>query len=363
MKKIITFMFGVVAVVTATAQPKCMEGLSVATYDYAVKGDTLRLDVVCDPSTEADTPRPVFLYCFGGGFEGGSRSDNCNDLYNLQPFMARQGYAAVSIDYRLGFKMARDRGDIAPSVSSSSLHGNLGLDDPAIFRAFYDAQNMAAEDLMDATSFLVSHAKELNIDPTRIVTCGSSAGAITVATAEYLRANEAEMANKHLPEGFAYAAVIPMAGGIWTLDGEEFAFKRAPAPMMLFHGTADPTVPVQSLHLPGVKATFHGSKDFAEAIAKQNGTYALYLCEDGDHTVAGSPILTNRYDMLSFINRCVNDGESIQLEIFEHSNTMPRNMKWALNEYIPKWAEKNPESAAAVFKAIEEAKKLIANMK
>lgn len=361
MKSIIALTLAVASIGATYAQTKCMEGLTLATYDYAVKdGDTLRLNVISDPAVMANAPRPVFLYCFGGGFEGGTRNDGNNDLFNLLPFMARQGYVGVGIDYRLGFKMARDRGDVAPTVSASALHGNLGLDDPAIFKAFYDAQNMAAEDLMDATSFLVSHAKELNIDPTYIVTSGSSAGAITVATAEYLRANEAEMAKNHLPQDFAYAAVIPMAGGVWTLDGEEFGFKKAPAPMMFFHGTADPTVPVQSLHLPGVKATFHGSKDFAEAIAKQNGTYALYLCEGGDHTVAGSPILTNRDDMLAFINRTVLGGESIQLQITEHCNTMPRTMAWAIADYIPKWAAKNPEAAASVFKAIEEAKKRMA---
>lgn len=361
MKRIIAFVLGVAAIATATAQTKCMEGLALATYDYAVKaGDTLRLDVISDPTVKAGAPRPVFLYCFGGGFEGGTRKDGNNDLYNLLPFMVRHGYVGVGIDYRLGFKMARERGDVAPNTSSSALHGNLGLDDPAIFKAFYDAQNMAAEDLMDATSYLVAHAKELGIDPACIVTSGSSAGAITVATAEYLRVGEAAMAKQHLPKGFAYAAVIPMAGGVWTLDGEEFAFKKTPAPMLMFHGTADPTVPLQSLHLPGVKATFHGSKDFAEAIAKQKGTYALYLCEGGDHTVAGSPIFTNRDDMLAFVNRTVLGGESIQLQITEHSNTMPRTMAWAFSDYIPKWAAKNPEAAAGVFKAIEEAKKKMA---
>ncbi|MDR1524506.1 MAG: alpha/beta hydrolase, partial [Tannerella sp.] len=40
--------------------------------------------------------------------------------------------------------------------------------------------HMAVEDLFDATGYVITHAAEWQIDPGKIISCGSSAGAITV---------------------------------------------------------------------------------------------------------------------------------------------------------------------------------------
>jgi hypothetical protein len=74
------------------------------------------------------------------------------------------------------------------------------------------------EDLYDATSFVLKHAEQWNIDKGNITICGSSAGATNSLVAEYGISNQSELASKHLPKGFNYAGVIAMAGAFW-LEG------------------------------------------------------------------------------------------------------------------------------------------------
>ena len=75
-------------------------------------------------------------------------------------------------------------------------------------------KQFGVEDLYDATAWIVGHADMLNIDTTKIVISGGSAGATNSVMAEYYLCNGDELAQR-LPKGFRYAGVIPFAGGIW----------------------------------------------------------------------------------------------------------------------------------------------------
>ena len=106
---------------------------------------------------------------------------------------------------------------------------------------------MAVEDLYDATSFVAGSLRSGGSYPARIVACGSSAGAITVLQGAYFIANENPLTAK-LPDGFDYAGVISFAGAVVDM-ADDLTWKRAPAPIMLFHGDADSNVPYRALRM------------------------------------------------------------------------------------------------------------------
>ena len=62
------------------------------------------------------------------------------------------------------------------------------------------------EDLFDATSYVLKHAEDWNIDKDRIVIFGGSAGATNSLVAEYNVANETELALRTSPRASATPA-------------------------------------------------------------------------------------------------------------------------------------------------------------
>ena len=85
----------------ASAQCKC-DSIEPETYQYAIKdNDTLRLDFFRPAKTDGKTP--VMIFAFGGGFFKGTR----NNKYYLDyfQFLAHNGWAVASIDYRLGLQV------------------------------------------------------------------------------------------------------------------------------------------------------------------------------------------------------------------------------------------------------------------
>ena len=189
------------------------------THLYAVKGtDSLRLDHYAAP---VEGLRPCVMFVFGGGFSHGVRDKEADIPYF--EFLQRSGYDVVSIDYRLGMREAKD----------------VGVLD--FFPLFRNTINLAVEDLFSATSFVVDHAEEWNIDPTKIIATGSSAGAITVLQGEYSICNRLPIA-KLLPDGFNYAGIISFAGAVFTLGGAP-EWSATTAPTLLFHGNSDTRYP------------------------------------------------------------------------------------------------------------------------
>ena len=138
---------------------------------------TLFLDEWLAPSS---TPRPGALIIHGGGystgpFNGCSHAKNMSSFADVAMALARRGFAVVSIDYRC--------------------EGPLRAGDPAdLFHPWFDA----VEDARAAVRYMVSNAARLQLDSSRIVAFGGSAGAVTVA--QLLHA---------LPEGTPMPAPVP----------------------------------------------------------------------------------------------------------------------------------------------------------
>jgi acetyl esterase/lipase len=106
---------------------------------YSVKdGEELKLDIY-SPANDTMQARPLIIFMHGGGFSGGTRTNETE--VKFAEAAARKGYVAVQISYRLTRKGQ-----------------SFGCD--------YEAEGkmqtfrLAAEDFMDAVHFMLKNASE-----------------------------------------------------------------------------------------------------------------------------------------------------------------------------------------------------------
>lgn len=289
--------------------------VSRQTYVYAVKDtDTLRLDKYATVTTTADTvSRPVVLFAFGGGFTGGERNDR-----RYVPFfmhLVRSGFTVVSIDYRTALK------DVDPSKMSTIEGFATNLT---------KAVSIAVEDYITATAFVISQSKAWKINPSQIVACGSSAGAITVLQTEYTLCSGND-ANTTLPADFNYVGVVSFAGGI--LAQGEPQWGRQPCPIMLFHGDADRRVPFDNVVVG--TAGLYGSAYIANQLKEKSWPYWFVKVQGGGHETAVDPMKDNREDITIFLKEFVlgkkkDCAETDQVAPGHHGKTP----KLTLEDYI-----------------------------
>ena len=210
----------------------------------------------------ATEPTPVLMYMHGGGWVGGAKESN---VLRLLPWIER-GWAVVNVQYRLGAV------SLAPA---------------------------AVEDCLCALRWVVRNADEYNIDPSRIITTGNSAGGHLALTTGMIPASAG--LDRQCPgnEELSVAAIINWYGITDVgdlLDGAnmrnyavqwmgslpdrfEIAERVSPLtyvraglpPILSIHGDADPTVPYQ-----------HGVQ-LHEELSKVGVTNELHTVPGGRH--------------------------------------------------------------------------------
>lgn len=286
------------------------------TVPYAVKeGDTLYLDKYEAPHIGAygnrytgTEPKPAVIYLFGGGFYTGHRDDL--SYYPYFEFLARKGYVVFSIDYRLGLKQFNNQ------KLADSKKGKKSSKKSKIFEfvgAFNNSINMAVEDLFSATAYIISHSKEWNIDSSSIIASGSSAGAITVLQAEFYLTNKGiNNSTQLLPEKFNYAGIISFAGAILNYH-YKLQWGTKAAPIALFHGDADPTVPFNRIWTPW--GSFNGSKKIAKSLNKRHFPYLFCIYKEINHKVADLPLSTGHNYIAAFLDNIVAGKQNLSLTI------------------------------------------------
>lgn len=208
--------------------------------------------------------KPAIMYVFGGGFIMGRR----NDPFTVEWFrhLNKEGYAVVSIDYRLGMKGYQMEKGLSGKVKASD--------------RFLLSQQIGVEDVFSAVAFLDAHP-ELGIPADNIVISGSSAGAIISMASAYAVAN-GETAG--LPEGFpGFKGVMSFAGAIISTTGAP-QFKSAPCPLLLFHGTADEAVAYKNYGAFG--RGLWGSHYVANQCQKRGWPCCIYRFTGRTHAVA-----------------------------------------------------------------------------
>ncbi len=238
----------------------------------------LKMDIY--PPAGVKKSNPCVIFVFGGGFLTGSRDEKTYSDYFKS--LSDSGYLVASIDYRLGLK-----GATKP---------------PTLFnrRPLIHSINIAVEDLFSATQYLLRHAVELQIDTSKIIVSGSSAGAITVLTADYRKRNDYDQ--KLLPSSFQYAGIISFAGAIYSNHGHP-KYVVHPAPMLLFHGNNDKIVPFKKIALFGTG--MYGSSAIIKRFKKIDAPYRLMVFDKTGHAAAVFPMHSYLTQIHAFLREYV----------------------------------------------------------
>ncbi|MEM8671955.1 MAG: G8 domain-containing protein [Planctomycetota bacterium] len=184
----------------------------------------LLMDVYA-PASPSETPRPVVMLVHGGGFVAGDR-EQVSDIANR---LARRGYVAVSISYRLGGQNPIASGNFQRMAVDSIANSvtEFGEIQPAYLAS-------AVEDSVTAMRYLQTQSETLNIDPARIAVWGRSAGA-------FIGLHLAYALDDYGIESPEPAHVISVSGGLGlpnTIEGDE-------AGLLQIHETGDQIVPYQ----------------------------------------------------------------------------------------------------------------------
>jgi alpha-L-fucosidase 2 len=204
---------------------------------------------------EGPGPFPSAILVHGGGWIRGDRFTEVSSLF--EP-LTRAGIAWFSIDYRLA-------------------------KDPISF-------GLAIRDVEAAVRFVADNAAEYNVDPTRIVLIGESAGGHLAAMAALnrnlpVKAVVALYAPTDLASLAENAGLIPeavrqnMEGSLWggllrarllQLSPIDHLHPNMP-PFLLIHGTDDPLVPIQQ------------SRDMCARMKAMGNTCEVYPVEGAGH--------------------------------------------------------------------------------
>ncbi len=256
------------------------------TFQFAEKdGQKLFLDVY--KAEKTDERKPLLIYVFGGGFIMGERNDTA-----FLPFIKKfnsLGFNVVCIDYRLGLKNAGEPGALN-------------------FKPLIKAIDMAVEDLLSATDFLLKNSAVTGVNASNTVLIGSSAGAITVLQTDYKMRN-GYVQKGIIDENFRYKGVVAFAGAIFSQNGRIRYRNSSPSPTMFLHGTADKVVTYKQINL--LKWHFTGTKKLVKKFEKHNYPYYAYRYRGLGHEV-NFFVERNVEDVCRFVQNYVIDGKKLK---------------------------------------------------
>ena len=217
-------------------------------------------------------PRPLVITLFGGGFVFGSRDHA--DMKNWCMRLAKEGFAAASIDYR-----------VMPLGKFSNKN---------LVRTGY----LASQDVSTAVRYFKANGDRYHIDTNRIFLLGQSAGAVAIIHALYMDEDQrpeltfAEPALSPLHTNapidaslstFSVAGAVLLWGSVFSpdmIDADENT------PVCMIHGTKDKILPLveghafSMRHLPYV----YGSQSIANRMQNLGITsYELHIFDRKRH--------------------------------------------------------------------------------
>ena len=265
---------------------RCHPDESIAFAQY----DTLSLEMdLYFPSDDAES-HPCIIFSYGGGFVNNNQRHI--EIRRLCRQMADDGFLVVASNYRLGLQGVQFKGPAS------------------MVKPLEKAIQMAAEDVMKITRYVIDYAAELTADPQQIILVGSSAGAIASLQCDFERCNRTELAQRYLPEGFRYAGVMAFAGAIFSRIGLQYPHDT-PAPTLFLHGTADQLVTYKKIKFFGTG--FYGSDSIVRQFKDRHYAHKIIRFTDEGHTVAAR-YFANYDQILWFYNNYIKQGKHYEID-------------------------------------------------
>ncbi len=213
---------------TANASPFDFEKIAVDHKQvvYKTVGDVkLIMHVFRAKDLNVETPQPAVVFFFGGGWVGG----NPKQFFPHCQYFATRGMVAMAAEYRIRSK-----------------HGTTPFE--------------CVEDGKSAVRWVRANAKKLGIDPTKIVAGGGSAGGHVAACTGVIegfntQGEDADVSSK--PNAMMLFNPVTdttkLGYGSSRLKGREKEISpnhhvvKGIVPTIIFHGTADTTVPFENV--------------------------------------------------------------------------------------------------------------------
>ncbi|PQB07651.1 lipase [Polaribacter filamentus] len=266
------------------------------TYTYAVKdGDSLQLDVYSPINISKTAELPVLLWMHGGGFSGGKRDDI--DEIKLMEYMTTKGYVSISISYSL-LRKEQETGFGCNCLKEDKM----------------ETFKQAAFDYLDATKFVIDNSELLQIDTSKIIAGGSSAGAEGVLNAVYFRDFFVTELTKY--QNIKYAGVFSLAGAVVNAN---YITKNNAIPSVLFHGTDDHLVPFATAphhyckELEPGYLILDGSETIIEKLDDLQTSFYFRKVIGGRHELSSIPF-DELEDVVSFFDKTILNSEIIQIK-------------------------------------------------
>lgn len=191
---------------------------------------------------------PVFLFIHGGGFTGGDKSG----MNNLCGKIASQGFAVVSINYRLYLKYKGVKGSYCSSNMAKGLPENNSF-----HPVLNEAIAIASEDAIEAIQWVKDNAVKYHFNVNQLAIGGGSAGAMTALHVAYI-SNQ-----KVLP----IKAVVDFFGGLEHTK----SITNNKIPVSIYHGDKDDLISVQYAYALDSRMKEIGSKNSVLNIMEGRG--------------------------------------------------------------------------------------------
>lgn len=280
--------------------------------DYRGQTTSLNFDFVA-PAGDTMKYRPLVLLVHEGAYLFGDLGNEMGKAI----LMARRGYAAASINYRLGF-------------NGGSEQNTCGGSGQEVVRAVY----RSVQDTYAAIHYFVDRADEFGIDPRQILLAGSSAGAITISALVYM--NEADFEGlqpgiskalgpldpRAAENAFRVRAILTTMG--YGLFKSSYITQTNAMPTVFFQRTGDNVLPYYKgtfLSCPSYPA-MEGAKPAVDLLKTFKVPFELnYENQDGHHLSYPEEHIVSRY--AQFVKRlwsqdrrqATNDGYALVEDI------------------------------------------------
>jgi len=235
------------------------------------------------PYLEHDTlkKRPFIIFIHGGGFIDGAYNDDSSIL--AAEYFAQKGYAAATIEYRLGWNTGgKDPSDCEGDTISMA---------EAVYRS--------VQDIRAALRYFTANANQYGIDPNQIFLFGSSAGNVAATASTFMtqddfnalipnvekQLGDLDNATNSINTSYHIQALLTKNG--FALFNKDFINLDNCKPIFFMQGTNDEVLPFSQgtpYYCPNY-AVSYGSDIVKNIVASYKFPYTQYEEIGGLHKV------------------------------------------------------------------------------